>query len=55
MNKETLKKIGNVASNVLLGLFMAICIFSLCLTIFAKKDADGTAEIFGYQLRIVVT
>ena len=55
MNKETLNKIKNIASNVILGLFIAICIFSLVLTIFAKKDTDGTAEIFGYQLRIVVT
>ena len=55
MNKETLKKIKDISSNVLLGLFIAICIFSLALTIFAKKDKDGTAEIFGYQLRIVVS
>ena len=55
MSKEKLKKIWDIASNVLLYVFMAICIFSLGLTIFAKKDTDGTAEVFGYQLRIVVT
>ena len=55
MNNPKAKKIIEIASNVLLYLFLAICIFSLTLTIFAKKDSDGTAEIFGYQLRIVVT
>ena len=55
MNKEKMKKIGKVAANVLLYVFIAICLFSVFLTIFSKKDADGAAEIFGYQMRVVVS
>lgn len=52
---EKTKKIGEIVTNVLLYLFLALCIFSLGLTIFAKKDIDGTAEVFGHQLRIIVS
>ena len=55
MKKETIKKIGKIATNVILYAFIAICLFSVFLTIFSKKDADGAAEIFGYQMRIVVS
>ena len=55
MKNDKIKKILDIGTNVLLYLFLAICIFSLGLTIFAKKDSDGTPEIFGYQLRIVIT
>ncbi len=50
-----IKKTLNIIGNVFLGLFLAICIFSLILTLTSKKDIDGTAEIFGYQLRIVTS
>jgi flagellar basal body-associated protein FliL len=55
MEKAKLKKIGNILLNVLLYLFLALCIFTVILTVFSKKDADGAAEIFGYQLRIVTS
>lgn len=55
MNKSKIKKIGNIAANVIIYLFIAICLFSVFLTIFSKKDTDGAAEIFGYQFRIVVS
>ena len=55
MKNEKIKKALEIGSNILLYLFLAICIFSLGLTIFAKKDSDGTAEVFGYQFRIVIT
>ena len=55
MNNPKIKKILNIASNVLLYLFLAVCVCSLVLTIFAKKDSDGTPEVFGHQLRIVVS
>ena len=55
MKNEKIKKALEIGSNILLYLFLAICIFSLGLTIFAKKDTDGTAEVFGYQFRIVIT
>lgn len=55
MNKVKLKKIGNIILDVLLYLFLAICVFSVLLTVLSKKDSDGAAEIFGYQMRIVTS
>lgn len=55
MNNPKVKKILEIGSNVLLYVFLAICLSSLALTIFAKKDSDGTPEVFGHQLRIVVS
>lgn len=55
MEKSKSKKIVNIVSNVLLYLFLAVCILTLGLTIFAPKDDDGTAIIFGHQMRVVIT
>lgn len=55
MKKLTLKKIGNILGNVVMYIFLAICIAAVILTVFSKKDADGASEIFGYQMRLVVT
>ena len=52
---KKLKKVGKIAGNILLYLFLAICVFSILLTLFSRKGNDGTAEIFGYQLRIVAS
>ena len=52
---RTVKKIAKIASDVIVYLFVAICIFSVVLTIATKKDSDGTAVLFGYQLRFVKT
>ena len=50
------KKILRIAGNVLLFIFLALCIFTLVLTVFSPKDeTDGTAELFGYQLRTVIS
>ena len=53
--KSKLKKLLNALGNVLLGVFLVICIFSVVITLVSKKDVDGAAEIFGYQLRIVTS
>lgn len=55
MSKTKLKQIGEIALQVLLYLFLATCLFSLILTVAAKKDADGAAELFGFQMRVVVS
>lgn len=55
MDRARVKKIGNIVLNVLLYIFLAICIFSVFLTVFSKKDSDGAAEIFGYQMRVVTS
>ena len=55
MNKAKLMKLRDIALNVLLYIFLAICVISVILTVTSKKDSDGAAEIFGYQMRIVVS
>ena len=55
MKKTTVKKIGKILLNVLLYAFLALSIFAVILTVFAKKSPDGAADIFGYQFRIVTS
>ena len=55
MSKAKIKKIGNIILNVLLYIFLAICIFAVFITVTAKRDIDGAAEIFGYQVRVVTS
>ena len=55
MEKTKIQKIGNVVFSILLYIFLAISIFAVFLTAFSKKDIDGAAEIFGYQMRIVTS
>lgn len=51
----TIKKILKIGLDVLLYVFIALCILSVVMTITAKKGKDGTAQIFGVQLRIVTS
>lgn len=55
MDKNLLKKVGDIAANVVMYIFLAVCILSVIMTVFGKRDADGTVEIFGHQMRIVVS
>ncbi len=55
MKNEKIKKVLNIVSNVLLYIFIALCIFGVIITITAKKDKDGTATIFGTQMRVVLS
>lgn len=55
MNKTRLKKIGGIVMDVVLYTFLAICIFSVFMTLTAKRSPDGAAEIFGYQMRVVTS
>lgn len=52
---QIVKKVGKIAANILLYVFIAVCLFSVILTISSKKDADGTATIFGVQMRSVLS
>ena len=54
MQKVKAKKIGSIILNVLLYIFLAICICSVFMTVFAKRS-NGAAELFGYQMRIVTS
>lgn len=51
--KAIVKKIFKITGNVLVYLLMAIAMFVLVISITSKKDSDGTATVFGYQLRFV--
>lgn len=55
MNAKVMKKIVGIATNVLLYLFLALCIFSVIFTVFSKKDSDGAATILGFQMRLVIS
>lgn len=55
MNAKVMKKIAGIAVNVLLYLFLALCIFSVIFTVFSKKDTDGAATILGFQMRLVIS
>lgn len=52
-NETTVKKILRIVGDVLLYLIVAIAIFVLIISVTSKKDADGTATVFGRQLRFV--
>lgn len=53
MNEKNKKNIGSIITDVLLFLVVIIALFVLIITISSKKDSDGTATLFGYQLRFV--
>ncbi len=55
MSTGAFKKILGIATNVIVYLFLALCIFSVIFTVFSKKDADGAANVFGYQMRLVIS
>lgn len=55
MEKPNVKKATRIAGNVILGIFLALCLFALFFTLLSQKDADGTANLFGYQMRVVTT
>ena len=51
--KKILYKSAKIAGNVILYLFVAVCLMGLVLSIVSKKDSDGAATILGYQIRFV--
>ena len=52
---STAKKIGKILWNVLIYLFLALCVFAVVITLLSGKSADGAANVFGYQMRVVVS
>lgn len=49
----TVKRILRTVGDVLLYAVVLIALFVLIISITAKKDSDGTATVFGHQLRFV--
>lgn len=52
-DKKRIKKALKICASALVFLFLAIALLSVSLTVFSSKDEDGTAEVFGYQMRLV--
>ena len=48
-------KIGRILRDIIIFVFLVVCIFSVFVTILSRKDADGAAEVFGYQMRVVTS
>ena len=48
-------KIGGIIRDIIIFVFLAVCIFSVFVTVLSKKDADGAVDVFGYQMRIVTS
>lgn len=51
--KQKVLKALQIAGDVLFCLIIAFALFVLIISVSAKRDADGTANVFGYQLRFV--
>ena len=50
---STVKKIGKIILNVLFYLFIALALFAIVVSVTSKKDSDGAAIVFGYEMRFV--
>lgn len=55
MSRVKAKKISKIALDVVTYIFLALCIFTVVVTVLSKRDVDGAAEIFGYQMRVVTS
>lgn len=55
MENIKLKKFGKIAGNVLMGVFLAICVVCVIFAVSSKRHTDGAANILGYQMRIVTS
>ena len=48
-------RIGAIIRDIIIFVFLLVCIFSVFVTVLSRKDADGAAEVFGYQMRVVTS
>ena len=53
--KQLLKKAAKITANVLLYIFIALCLVGVILSITSKKNGDGALTLFGMQMRIVLS
>ena len=53
--REKLTKVFKIVSNVVMYLFMAICVMLVIFSVTSKRDQDGAINFFGKQMRIVVS
>ena len=55
MDKNKMKKALKTFSDVVMYVFLILCVFTVFITVSARRATDGAAEIFGYQMRIVLS
>lgn len=55
MSRNKSKNKVRTILNILIYIFLIFCLFSVIFVTFSKKDSDGAADIFGYQMRIVTS
>ena len=55
MNKPRVNKVTVIVIDIFLYTFIAICIFTLIIVVVEKRNSDGAVDIFGYELRIVLS
>lgn len=53
--KISWKKILGIVGNVVLYMFLILCIVAVVFSVIIKKNNDGVVNIFGYQARIVIS
>lgn len=49
------KRFFSIIFEIIMYLFMIVCMFGIIIAIFSKKDVDNTAILFGHQMRVVET
>lgn len=52
---DTTKKVFGIIGNVIIWIIAIFAIFAVFVTLLSKKDGEGAATVFGYQLRFVET
>ncbi len=55
MKKKAIKNILSVTLNIIIYFFLLISLLFAIFSILSKKDEDGAVNIFGYEVRRVVT
>lgn len=50
-----IKKVLSIVVDVLFVCFFLLCLLGLILTITAKRDVDGAVELFGLEMRLVLS
>ncbi len=53
--KGTLKKVLNVIFDVLVYAFVIVAALTIVFSVISKRDTDGAVNIFGMQMRIVIS
>lgn len=49
------RKVINIVLNILTYLFFAICLIALVMSVMAKRDIDGAVNLWGKQMRVVIS